>query len=162
MRIFRDVDMVEALGSGMPRIMSVYKRDNFKWTEHFMRLVLPFYKSLVKNDESLVKQNETLIKPVQNFNELEQKLSIKNGKKVAQKVVARRMKILETIIANPFVTMEKLAQMLDISVVAVNNNINELKRMDFIRHSGPVRGGCWDIFNDDVKQFVKHYFEGNK
>ncbi|MBR4677072.1 MAG: putative DNA binding domain-containing protein [Bacteroidales bacterium] len=162
MRIFRDVDMVEALGSGMPRIMSVYNRENFTWTEHFMRLVVPFDESLVKQNESLIKENESLVKPLQNFNELEQKLSEKNGKKVAQKVVERRMKILETIIANPFVTMEKLAQMLDISIVAVNNNFNELKRMDFIRHSGPVRGGCWDIFNDDVKQFVKHYFKDKK
>ncbi len=72
------------------------------------------------------------------------------------------MKILQIIAENPFVTMEKLSQILDISIVAVNNNINELKRIDLIRHSGPVRGGCWDIFNDDVKQFVKHYSNDKK
>ena len=30
MRVFRDVEMVEALGSGMNRIMRTYGRDNFE------------------------------------------------------------------------------------------------------------------------------------
>ena len=129
-----------------------------------MRLVVPFSRinedeSLVKASESLVKQNETLIKSADAFNNVEQKLSKKDGKKVAQKVVERRIKILQLICNNPFITMEKLSQSLGISIVAVNNNINELKRLELIRHSGPVRGGCWDIFNDDVKAFVKQYFE---
>ena len=167
MRVFRDVDMVEALGSGMPRKMSVYKKENFVRSEHFLRLVVPFSRtnedgSLVKTAESLVKQNETLIKSAEAFNNVEQKLSKKDGKNVAQKVVERRIKILQMVCNNPFITMEKLSQSLGISIVAVNNNINELKRLELIRHSGPVRGGCWDIFNDDVKAFVKQYFETKK
>ena len=54
--------------------------------------------------------------------------------------------------------MEALAQAIGISVVAVNNHINELKKIEFISHSGPLRGGCWDIFDDNVKLFVKEHY----
>ena len=169
MRVFRDVEMVEALGSGMPRIMSIYNRNNFVLTENFIHLVVPFNRdeSLVKPNKSLVKPDKTLVKQAQkfseteqNFSEILQKLSEKNGKKVAQKVVERRVRILQLISKNPFITMEELAKTLGISVVAVNNNLNELKQIGLVRYGGPARGGCWDIFDDRVKLFVKDFFTG--
>ncbi|MCK5818203.1 MAG: transcriptional regulator [Psychromonas sp.] len=42
MRIIRDVDLVEQLGSGIPRILEAYSKDAFCFTENFTRLVLPF------------------------------------------------------------------------------------------------------------------------
>jgi predicted HTH transcriptional regulator len=42
MRVFRDVDLVEQLGSGIPRILQSYSKDAFHFTENFTRLVLPF------------------------------------------------------------------------------------------------------------------------
>jgi predicted HTH transcriptional regulator len=49
MRIFRDVEMVESLGSGMPRIMQVYGRECFTLMEHFIRFTVPFYKDVTDN-----------------------------------------------------------------------------------------------------------------
>lgn len=43
MRIFKDVELVEHLGSGMGRILPVYGRESFQITESFMRVV--FYKT---------------------------------------------------------------------------------------------------------------------
>jgi ATP-dependent DNA helicase RecG len=42
MRIFRDLDMVEYLGSGMPRILRAYPKECFRFTENFTRMVFPF------------------------------------------------------------------------------------------------------------------------
>lgn len=42
MRVFRDVEMVEALGSGMLRIMRAYKRDNFEFGDNFIRFKVYF------------------------------------------------------------------------------------------------------------------------
>ena len=42
MRIFKDVDLVEQLGSGMNRILKVYDKSVFKISEHFIRVVFPF------------------------------------------------------------------------------------------------------------------------
>jgi predicted HTH transcriptional regulator len=50
MRVFRDLDYVEHLGSGIPRILEVYGRDAFVVSESFVRVVLPFAKPLTKAD----------------------------------------------------------------------------------------------------------------
>lgn len=43
MRIFRDVDMVESLGSGMKRILQVYSKRIFIFMDNFIRLIIPFH-----------------------------------------------------------------------------------------------------------------------
>ncbi|WP_299014526.1 Fic family protein [uncultured Polaribacter sp.] len=40
-RIFKDLDLVEQLGSGIPRILDAYPQESFEFTENFLRLVLP-------------------------------------------------------------------------------------------------------------------------
>ena len=42
MRIFRDVEVVEALGSGMSRVMKVYDRNNFIFLDNFLRVSIPY------------------------------------------------------------------------------------------------------------------------
>ena len=44
MRIYKDVELVESLGSGIPRILRAYGEDCFHFTENFIRLVLPIAK----------------------------------------------------------------------------------------------------------------------
>ena len=41
MRIFRDLDLVEHLGSGVPRILKSYGKECFKFTENFLRMTFP-------------------------------------------------------------------------------------------------------------------------
>lgn len=41
MRIYRDVELVESLGSGIPRILRAYGEDCFKFTNNFIRITLP-------------------------------------------------------------------------------------------------------------------------
>ena len=41
MRIYRDVELVESLGSGIPRILRAYGEDCFKFTDNFIRTTLP-------------------------------------------------------------------------------------------------------------------------
>ena len=41
MRIYRDVELVETLGSGIPRILRAYGEDCFKFTDNFIRITLP-------------------------------------------------------------------------------------------------------------------------
>ncbi len=42
MRVFRDLEMVEQLGSGIPRILAHYPKSSYLFTGHFVRLILPF------------------------------------------------------------------------------------------------------------------------
>jgi predicted transcriptional regulator len=47
MRVFRDLEIVEQLGSGIPRILEAYGQDVFEIRESFVRIVLPYAKPLV-------------------------------------------------------------------------------------------------------------------
>ena len=40
MRIFKDLDMVEQLGSGVPRILRIYSKDAFVFMQNFTRMIL--------------------------------------------------------------------------------------------------------------------------
>lgn len=42
MRVFKDVGLVEQLGSGMSRILSVYDKTIFEISEHFIKVIFPF------------------------------------------------------------------------------------------------------------------------
>jgi ATP-dependent DNA helicase RecG len=41
MRVFKDLDLVEHLGSGVPRILQTYSKDCFKFSENFLRMSFP-------------------------------------------------------------------------------------------------------------------------
>jgi predicted HTH transcriptional regulator len=41
MRVFKDLDMVEYLGSGMPRILKAYSRESYIFSTHFIRTAFP-------------------------------------------------------------------------------------------------------------------------
>ncbi len=41
MRVFRDVELVEHLGSGIPRILLAYGKESFKFMENFTRIIFP-------------------------------------------------------------------------------------------------------------------------
>lgn len=41
MRVFKDLDLVEHLGSGVPRILKSYPRESFHFTANFVRMVFP-------------------------------------------------------------------------------------------------------------------------
>ena len=54
MRVFKDIKLVEHLGSGMARILKKYKKSNFTITSNFLRVTLPFVVSnLLKHNGGL-------------------------------------------------------------------------------------------------------------
>lgn len=42
MRVFKDLDFVEQLGSGMERILSVYETDIYEISDNFIRVTFNF------------------------------------------------------------------------------------------------------------------------
>jgi predicted HTH transcriptional regulator len=47
MRVFKDLEMVEYPGSGIPRILQKYPRSVFTFTPNFIRIIFPFEMTLV-------------------------------------------------------------------------------------------------------------------
>jgi len=51
MRVFRDLELVEHLGSGVPRILRSYGKECFKFTENFLRMTFSVFKPLEYRSE---------------------------------------------------------------------------------------------------------------
>ena len=55
MRVFKDLGIVEFLGSGLPRILQTYPRDHFQFSANFLRISLPMSeKSSEKTSEKIL------------------------------------------------------------------------------------------------------------
>lgn len=52
MRVFKDVGLVEQLGSGMSRILNAYSTDVFHIFDHFIKVVFPFSESVSENGDN--------------------------------------------------------------------------------------------------------------
>lgn len=67
MRVYKDLGMVEQLGSGVPRILQAYDKDCFKFSENYLRMVFPASEKLTTQvttqvTKQVTKQVEELIK----------------------------------------------------------------------------------------------------
>ena len=66
MRVFKDVGLVEQLGSGMSRILGAYDKTIFEISEHFIKVIFPFSwveqkKDMIKNKLNGDENGETWI-----------------------------------------------------------------------------------------------------
>lgn len=52
MRVFKDLDFVEQLGSGMTRILSVYDKDAFSFTSHYMTVKYTYPEGYAPQDST--------------------------------------------------------------------------------------------------------------
>ena len=79
MRVFRDLDLVEHLGSGVPRILRSYGKECFKFSENFLRMTFPAFEQVT---EQVTEQVKKLILRLENniksTNELMQDLNLKH------------------------------------------------------------------------------------
>ena len=49
MRVFRDMELVEQLGSGIPRILKTYGQESFYFSENFTRMSFPMELRTIKD-----------------------------------------------------------------------------------------------------------------
>lgn len=116
MRVFRDVEMVEALGSGMPRVLEKYGRECFEFLPNFIRIVIPF------NDNSnLLETSDTTDKP--------------------QLIANKKQAILDYIIAHPGVQARYIAKYFEFTEDVVEKNIKNLTTAKIITHIGSKKDG---------------------
>lgn len=153
MRIFRDVEMVESLGSGMPRIMEVYGRECFSFMEHFIRFTVPFYRDVTDevgdgngvDSQKHVEENEVEhVEKKQKHVEKEEKYVEKDEKHVEKTSEL----ILEIIRKEPSITMTELAKRTGLVRRSIEDQINRLKRKNLIRRVGSRKYGHWEIIEE--------------
>lgn len=126
MRIFRDLDMAEYLGSGIPRILKSYSKDAFRFTDNFTRMV---FLSEVESAAKTLPETlpETLLTP-------------------SEKTPA---KVLAVLREAPEMTLGEASVVVGKSLSAVKRAVAKLTKAGKLRYVGPKKGGHWEVLSKD-------------
>lgn len=127
MRIFRDVEMVEALGSGMMKVMQVYDRSCFTFMPNFTRIT------------------------IKNFNATE---NIQLD--VAIKLTDRQRDILDLIVKNVALNVAlnttMLSEQLNVDRKTIQRDLKVLLDNNLIKREGSNRYGYWVILDKNYNE----------
>ena len=145
MRIFRDLDIVEYLGSGMPRILKVYSRDSYIFTANFIRTVFPA--AMKVNEVGKEVSGKTTQKKTTQKKTTQKKTT---QKKTTQKKSER---ILSLCKENPHITTFELAAALGITKDGISYNLRKLRKQKRLKHIGGRKIGHWVVVDEknDIK-----------
>jgi len=127
MRVFRDLEMVEQLGSGVPRILAHYPPSSYIFTAHFIRLVLPFVESY-KINEMDISEAEPISKE-------------------GTSTLTSRQKIVLSILSESAYTSAEIYEKLGsvYSQRLVQRELTKLEEFGLIKRMGTGRGTTWII-----------------
>ena len=120
MRVFKDLGMVEQLGSGVPRILESYGKECFFFSDHFLRMSFPISGGQVGGQAG--------------------------GQAGGQEEILtdRQKEVLELIKADPGISRKQLSEKLGINQSAVQKHIDALKKKGLI-HRESETTGYWII-----------------
>ena len=124
-RVFKDVGVVEQLGSGMSRILKVYVKSIFNISEHFIKVEFPFS---VPKDISSADDN--------------------NVSNVSDNNAEHR--VLEFLHQEPTATGRGIAAELGISDRQVWRIIKKLRDNGTLLRIGTTRKGYWEVKEKDL------------
>jgi len=116
MRVFKDLGMVEQLGSGVPRILESYGKDCFTFSDNFLRMSFPVLGGQVSGQV---------------------------GGQVGgqeEKLTKRQKEVFELIKADPGISRKQLSDKLGINQSAVQKHIVALKKKGVIYRESETTG----------------------
>ena len=123
MRVFKDLGLVEQLGSGMSRILQSYDRSIFEISDHFIKAIFPF--SLSANDEIVANGD--------------------NNGDISDDNQSDRDKVLLLLKEEPDITAKKMSEQTGLSTRKISRIIRELRESEMIIRIGSSRKGYWEI-----------------
>jgi predicted HTH transcriptional regulator len=125
MRIYKDLELVEHLGSGVPRILESYSKDCFKFTDNFLRMSFP---SALVLENSGGPMGGPIGGPMGGPIEL----------------TIRQKEILQIIESDNKISKRNLAVLLNINVSAAQEHLDILKEKGYLERISGTRG-YWKV-----------------
>ncbi len=122
MKVFRDLELVEQMGTGIIRILESYDKSSFEFFPNFIRVSFPFNEN---------KFSETI---KQNINSFEN-----------NKLSEIQISIISLMSDSPTITQATLARLLDVNIRTIQRNIKELIDLGIIERIGATKKGEWKI-----------------
>ena len=124
MRVFRDLELVEQLGSGMTRILRTNDTSIFNFMEHFMQVTFYFTKGF------------------------EEKQAIKASDKNQNKTKLNKEKILELFKENKELKTSQIAEILNLSLPRTRAILNEMIAEKTLVSKGSNKNKIYFMNND--------------
>ena len=123
MRVFRDVEMVESLGSGMNRIMRTYGRENFEFGNNYVRMIVP-YNWIPENDEDGNEEKEQSHKT-----DLDAKdVGCNVGSLSEVQLTDRQKKICHILKENPYASAKQMSEVLSVVQRTIERDLAVLQQ----------------------------------
>ena len=120
MRIFKDVDLVEQLGTGMNRMMKAYTPDIFVVSPNFFNTVF-------------------------NYNKLSDNFGKDFIKDFTKELTDRQRIIMDLLRNDCTLTSQKISQKINVSSRTIIEDIKDLQQLGFIRRIGGRKEGYWQV-----------------
>ena len=133
MRIYKDLELVEQLGSGIPRILGHYGKESFSFSDNFLRMTFIAKEAVVEEGGQIG--------------------GVMGGLKGGQKNIEidkldqlthRQKEVLKLIVSDNRISRSGIAEVLHINESAIQKHLNNLKDAGFIERVGGTRG-YWEI-----------------
>ena len=148
MRIFKDTEFVEQLGSGMNRMMSVYKPDIFRITPNFIHVVFYFdedskpdgtINDKLNGDDRIndrLSENDRLNDRInRNDDRINDRLNLSESENL----------VITEIQKNPYVRTDEMVELTGLSMPTISRAIKSLREKNIIAREGSKKKGIWVI-----------------
>ena len=127
-RVFKDVDLIENIGSGVLRILDAYDKSCFKFMDHFLRVSFKYKENPFEYNQETT-QETTLKTTQENYTILNE----------------TQQNIIKLIKNQPSITQKEIAKELNITRDGVKYNMNVLKELGIVVREGSTKKGNWKI-----------------
>lgn len=145
---------VKEYGEGVDRIYRELEANgtsalSFRTDDFILKISVPKVtekvaeKVTVNGEKVAENQSEVAEKVAENQGKLTEKL-IEKATSLGEKLTQNRIRILELMMEDPYISRSDLAKMLGISETSIYRNI-EAMRGKYLRRVGPDKGGFWEI-----------------
>ncbi len=162
MRVFRDVDMVESLGSGMKRIQEVYSKDIFTFMNNFIRTTIYFksqnHSTITTNEKAFDAEvgSDGNVNGNVNFLQLTDRQKniisiIKEGLQITAKKCPENGNVNGSDgNVNGNVTTQYIVSKFNFSERTIFRELAELKRLGYITRVGSDKIGAWKVAEKSI------------
>lgn len=137
MRIYKDLELVEQLGSGIPRILEHYGKDSFSFSENFLRMTFIAKEGAVGKGGQISGQVSGQI-----GGQIDE---VADGAIDKMNILTKRQKqILKLIHTDHTISRAGISEIIHINESAIQKHLNTLKEKGFLKRVGGTRG-YWQI-----------------
>lgn len=126
MRVFRDLELVEHLGTGIRRILKRYDKSIYHFYPHFIRVSIKYNQNEFEYDNKINTKDRNLDYSKSELN------NIQKG-------------IIGLMLDRPTITQDEMSNLLGVTPRTIRNHIKYLIDNDYIERTGANKNGRWTV-----------------